>query len=110
GEVVNKGFEFEMNYRDKIGSDFNFEIGGNFTTLNNKVTRLDPNIPFIGGAGVGTGWTATAMTLNNPIWYFNGYKTDGIFQTPEEISQYIADNGLTGYAPNPGDPRVVDVN
>lgn len=110
GEVVNKGFELELTYRSRIGKDFNFEVGGNITTIDNKVTYLDPNIPFIGGAGVGTGWTATAMMVGNPIWYFNGYKTDGIFQSQDDINKYLTETGITGYAPKPGEPRVVDVN
>jgi TonB-linked SusC/RagA family outer membrane protein len=112
GNVENKGFEFEASYRNRPrkNSDFSYEVGVNFSTLNNKVTYLDPNSPFISGAGIGTGWTATAMQQGNPIWYFNGYKTAGIFQTQQEIDQYLSKNGITGYNPKPGEPIVVDVN
>jgi hypothetical protein len=82
----------------------------NFTTLNNEVTYLDPNSPILFGAGIGTGWTATAMQVGNPIWYFNGYKTDGIFQNASDVTAYLNKTGITGYSPKPGDPIVVDVN
>jgi TonB-linked SusC/RagA family outer membrane protein len=111
GNVVNKGWEFELSWRDNVSaSGLSYEIAGNLSTLDNEVTFLDPNSPILYGAGIGTGWSATAMRVGQPLWYFNGYKTSGIFQTQDEISQYITRNNLVGYAPKPGDPIVVDVN
>jgi TonB-linked SusC/RagA family outer membrane protein len=112
GNVENKGWEFELSYKNKTAgsSGFSYEIGGNLSTLNNEVTYLDPNSPIIYGAGIGTGWSATAMKKGYPVWYFNGYKTNGIFQTQGEIDSYLSKNGITGYAPKPGEPIVVDVN
>jgi len=111
GTVVNKGWEFDLSYKNQPKkSGFSYEIGGNLSFNKNEVTFLDPNSPIIYGAGIGTGWSATAMKVGNPIWYFNGYQTQGIFQTQAEINSYIAANGITGYAPKPGEPIVVDVN
>jgi TonB-dependent starch-binding outer membrane protein SusC len=112
GNVENKGFEFEIGYRNMTGSAsrLNYEVSANFTTLDNKVTYLDPNSPILYGAGIGTGWSASAMQVGYPIWYFNGYKTAGIFQNTTEISDYLSKNGITGYNPKPGEPIVVDVN
>jgi hypothetical protein len=45
-----------------------------------------------------------------PVWSFRGYKTDGIFQTQEEINAYMTKTGITGYNPKPGDPIVLDVD
>lgn len=112
GEVENSGIEVELGLKNKpmrIGG-LGYELSFNLTTLNNKVTYLDPNSPIILGAGVGTGWTATAMKVGLPIWYYTGYKTDGIFQSESQIQDYISKNGITGYTPKPGDPIVVDVN
>ncbi|MBL7744199.1 MAG: SusC/RagA family TonB-linked outer membrane protein [Chitinophagaceae bacterium] len=112
GNVVNKGFEIELSYNHKAASKngLSYEIGGNLSTLDNNVTYLDPNSPILYGAGIGTGWSATAMKVGYPLWYFNGYKTDGIFQSQADITDYLTKTGITGYAPKPGDPRVVDVN
>lgn len=112
GNVENKGFEFDISYRNKPKSNggLTYEIGFNFSTLKNTVTYLDPNTPILYGAGIGTGWSATAMQVGNPLWYFNGYKTQGIFQTQAEINAYLASTGITGYTPKPGEPIVVDVN
>jgi len=112
GTVENSGFEVELGFKNKsVKSDgLNYDLNLNFTTLNNKVTYLDPNSPIIFGANVGTGWSATAMQAGFPIWYYTGYKTDGIFQNQTQITEYLSKTGITGYNPKPGDPVVVDVN
>ncbi|CAA9290704.1 MAG: Outer membrane TonB-dependent transporter, utilization system for glycans and polysaccharides (PUL), SusC family [uncultured Cytophagales bacterium] len=110
GDVLNRGFEFEAAYRNGSDRAFKYEISGNLTTIHNEVTYLNPNVNEINGAGVGTGWTATVFKKGYPIWYFSGYKTDGIFQSQPDIDNYLSQTGITGYAPKPGDPVVVDVN
>lgn len=40
GEMTNKGFEGQINWRDRIGKEFNYEIGFNVTVSKNKVTEL----------------------------------------------------------------------
>jgi TonB-linked SusC/RagA family outer membrane protein len=110
GDITNKGIEFEAGLR-KFEGKFNYDMAFNFTYILNDVTYLNPLLERTAGAGVGTGWTATWMELGYPVWYFRGYKTDGIFQTEEQIATYKADNGgLAGYDPKPGDPIVVNTN
>src|SRR5262249_55531833 len=112
GNVLNKGWEFDLSYSNKsVKKDgLKYDVGVNFSTLKNEVTFLDPNSPIIYGAGIGTGWSATAMQVGLPLWYFNGYKTDGIFQTTQQVTDYLTKTGITGYNPKPGDPVVIDVN
>jgi TonB-linked SusC/RagA family outer membrane protein len=111
GNVVNKGWEFDLSYKNlPKRNGFGYEIGGNISFNNNEVTFLDPNSPVLLGAGIGTGWTASSSKVGEPFWYFTGYQTAGIFQTQQEVTDYIIKNGLTGYNPKPGEPIVVDVN
>lgn len=107
GDVRNRGFEFEVKWRKDAG-DLEYTISANATFLQNEVTKLDENLDFAPGVGVGTGWTATAFEEGLPAWYFRGYKTNGIFQNQSEIDAYTANTG--GITPVPGDPVVVDVN
>ena len=107
GDVTNKGFEFELGYRESEG-DFHYSASINMSTNKNEVTYLNPLLTRLPGAGIGTGWTATYMEEGLPIWYYRGYQTNGIFQNQAEIDKYIADNALVGYAPVPGDPIVVN--
>jgi TonB-linked SusC/RagA family outer membrane protein len=106
GDISNKGFELELGYKKKTG-DFNYDIAANFTRVVNVVTRLDENLDFANGTGVGVGWTATAFEQGLPAWYFRGYQTDGILQSAAEADAYNEAFGQTAVA---GDPRVVDVN
>ncbi|MDK2842808.1 MAG: TonB-dependent starch-binding outer membrane protein SusC [Anaerophaga sp.] len=75
GDVSNSGFEFELGYNDQFG-DFNLSVNANLSTLKNEVTSLDQDAP-IAGANV-RGYNLTWFEEGEPIWYFNGYKTDGI--------------------------------
>ncbi len=80
GDVVNKGFEFEVGYRNNVGG-FQYSVNLNLATNNNKVTFLNPSLARLLGPNVGPGWNATATEVGYPIWYFRGYKTDGINPT-----------------------------
>ncbi|RAV98670.1 TonB-dependent receptor [Pseudochryseolinea flava] len=108
GDVVNKGFEFELAYRDNGQSQLKYEVSVNMTTLDNEVTYLHPAVPEILGANVGTGWGgATAFKQGYPVWYFRGYQTDGIFQTQQQVDAYN-DEIYTGYSGALGMPVIVD--
>lgn len=76
GNVINKGFEFVLEYTGKI-NNWNFTVSPNISTLTNKVTYLNPTITRLNGAIVNR-WTATAFEKGLPIWYFRGYRSTGI--------------------------------
>jgi len=110
GDVTNKGTEFEIGWRN-YERKLKYSINANATFMSNEVTYLNPLLDRVSGNTVGTGWTATWMELNQPIWFFRGYKTDGIFQNEQQIIDYKnANGGLAGYNPVPGDPIVVNTN
>ena len=76
GNVENKGFEFELGWRDHIG-DFNYGIRGNLSTLTNKVTYIDPSITRLSGSTFHT-YTVTYFEQGYPVYYFRGYEFDKI--------------------------------
>ena len=49
--MQNKGFEFELGYRNNIG-DFSYNVNGNLATLHNEVTYLNPDLNQLNGAQV----------------------------------------------------------
>lgn len=109
GNVRNHGVELEISYRE-FERPFKYEVSLNGTAIKNEATYLNPLYPRVGGVSVGTGWTATAFERGYPLWFFRGYKTDGIFQSQEQIDTYVTENNIVDYNPKPGDPIVVDVN
>ncbi|MBV4358259.1 SusC/RagA family TonB-linked outer membrane protein [Pinibacter aurantiacus] len=110
GNIENRGWEFDLGVKSRNDQALKWEVNANFSTLHNEVTEVNPNFSIIQGTGVGTGWTATMFQKGQPVWYFSGYKTDGIFQNQSQIDAYLQKTGITGYKPKPGDPIVVDVN
>jgi len=82
GSVLNRGFEFEASWKEKIGNDFSYMVSANFSTLYNEVTYLDPSISRLEGAIGGVDGTnnpiRTAFEVGQPIWYFRGYQYEGV--------------------------------
>lgn len=93
GNVENKGLDIELGWKDNVG-DFSYSINGNISFLKNDVTYLDPSLSRINGTGL-MQWTgATAFEVGHPVWYFRGYKTDGI--DPETGNLKIVDVNQDG--------------
>lgn len=106
GTVENKGFELSLSYFQQISNDFDFRIGVNGTTLENEVLFVNSDNAFIPGGSFGVGQDfPSRMEAGFPIGYFYGLKTDGIFQTQEEIDNHAVQENAT-----PGDIRFVDMN
>ena len=118
GSVENKGVEFSVNYNDSLSEDFKFNVGFNFTTLQNEVLSVDVDGNGIINAGEFrlTRETTSRMQAGMPIGYFYGYKTNGIYQTQAEIDALDAASPTGTYSKiksiiiAPGDLRFVDVN
>ena len=106
GNVLNRGLEFELGYISSIGSDFNFNVSGNLTTVHNELTALAP-----GYSEYSSGDYRTA--IGYPIGYFYGYRTAGLYQNATEAQGALPDE-LAGEAdfnrPRPGDVIFLDVN
>lgn len=105
GNVRNSGFEFTVNYNTEIISGLHLNVGYNLTTIKNEVIKMAPGVDFLeaGAFGVG-GSNAARMQVGYPIGYFIGYKTNGVFQSEEEI----ASSTVTQAGAQPGDLRYVD--
>ncbi len=110
GKMENSGVELEASYKFRV-SDWNFRVGGNLTYLKNKLIEYGndsgwANFDSFQGAG-----TISRAQNGKPFPYFYGYKTDGIFQTVDEVNAYVNSNGAL-IQPNavPGDVRFVDVD
>lgn len=110
GEVVNQGFELEATYQKNFG-DVNMNVGFNLTTLDNEVTKVTGNSYIDGYTWPVRNTVITRMEVGEPIGYFRGFQTNGIFNSEEEILGYINSDG-DPIQPNaePGDIKFVDTN
>ena len=88
GDVENTGIELALNWNDRIGQDFGYNIGVNFATNKNKVTRIANDNHYLNGpSGVlsqGTEYCYRAEE-GKPIGYFFGMSYSGIWQNQAEI-------------------------
>ncbi|MDF1559073.1 MAG: TonB-dependent receptor [Bacteroidales bacterium] len=104
--VLNRGFEFNLNWRERRG-DFTYSVGLLGSTIHNEVLEIGGtsgvDSTLIGGY-LGDGRPVTLSRVGLPIGAFYGYKTDGVFQDEAELEAY-PHSAQAG----PGDLRFVDV-
>jgi TonB-linked SusC/RagA family outer membrane protein len=101
GRMDNKGWEFLLTSNNKFG-ELGFNANFNFNVNNNNVVDLAGTGPYITGGNE----TRYLTGVGYPINSFWGYKTDGLFQTKEEILNYpTMRSGI-----EPGDVKFVDLN
>ena len=93
GSVNNTGWEFELGWQDNIG-DFHYSINGNFSTLKNRVTYLDPSVGHQKGSSFGNMKFSTWFEEGYPVWFFRGYKYAGIGEDGK-ANYYAADGSIT---------------
>lgn len=97
--VRNSGVELELGYGRTFG-DLKLNLGGNFTTVRNRVIALYRNTPIFGNG----------LEIGQPVGYIYGYKVGGVFQSQEEIDQWRANyTDLQGANQQPGDMWFQDV-
>ena len=106
GEMVNKGVEIVLNWRQAVNKDFSYEVGLNVTAMNNKVTNLMDDIYYTWGGGNGRDKSIVGQALGS--WM--GYKTDGVFRTQEQVDAYKAQYKVNFGNPGVGRVRYVDTN
>ena len=111
GEVSNSGFEFEINYNNQI-NEFKYNVGLNFSTLKNNVESLANADQAIYGEGLkyGDEHFPTQARVGTPISAFYLYRTDGIFQSMDEVNNYTNNGALIQPNAKPGDIKFKDLN
>jgi TonB-linked SusC/RagA family outer membrane protein len=105
-KVLNTGFEANINWRDKVG-ELGYNVGFLFSTLKNEVLNVGGNsgIDSVLLGGENYYGYVTQSREGQPIGTFWGYKTDGIFQSQDELNAYPHTSDA-----QVGDLRRVDVN
>ena len=114
GNVRNSGFEFNLNWNDRIGKDFMYNVGFNGAYNKNEVTEVPTDDGIIHGRGQILSDDNTEIfraQSGHAMGFFFGYKTAGIFQNQQEIEDWIsAGNGVLQPDVKPGDVRYVDMD
>ncbi len=104
GNIKNSGFEFTVDSRNLTGK-VKWNTSLNFSTLRNRVTDTGDIAEIIHtGAGQSTSQIAI-IREGETLDSFYGYRTDGIWQSQDEI-----DASGTKDPVKPGDVKFVDIN
>ncbi len=111
GNVKNSGVEFELGYIKNIGI-IRLDLRGNMAYNKNEVTNVPGKIIHGSNSVLFNGSEEFYRVQEGyPIGYFWGYKTDGLFQSAEEIQNYKNSEGkLLQPSAKPGDVKRVDLN
>lgn len=102
--IENKGFELGVILNNNF-RDLSYSVGGNISTIKNKVLSLSDGEPILGGFGLSDG-AITKTEVGYPIGSFFLYETEGIFQSQEEIEASAFQTKDT----RPGDIKFKDIN
>ena len=105
GEMVNKGFEAQLSWRDRVGKDFSYDIALNMSFQKNEVTDLLDDIYYSYGGGYGT---HSLVGLSLGSWM--GFKTAGVFHSQAEVDAYCQQYQVEFGKPGVGRIRYVDAN
>ncbi len=115
GDVVNTGVELGFAWNDIIGKDFRYYVNLNGAYNNNKVGNIPNEDGIIHGESGSVLYDNSGefyrASNGEPIGYFWGFKTAGIFQNQQEINDWIAaGNGVLQSNVQPGDVKYYDIN
>jgi len=104
GQIENKGFELELNYKDKVNK-FRYNIGFVFSHYTNQVLELYGGNPIPAGR-IDNGIYATLTEVGYPVGSFYLYEMEGIFQNEDEITAHA----FQGNNIEPGDVMFKDIS
>ncbi len=103
GDVQNTGVDVSATYHDRVGKDFTFSVGVNFTTYKSEITKIPS--PGYFDFGFSRDNDIVRNEVGHPIGAFFGYQTDGIYQ-----SDTLAKSGATYAGAKAGSFIYKDVN
>jgi len=108
GSTKSSGFDLTLRYDDNLFDGLKLSTSFTFTTSNNLVTETNRDGTAIitgGNYFNGQSINITRFEKGYTPGYFYGWKTDGLFQTVEEIASSPKQTGAV-----PGDIKFVDIS
>lgn len=110
GKMENKGVEVTVNSRNLTGK-LTWNTSFNVSFNQNKVVSINDTIPMSSGS-IGLNQNLALIQAGQPINFFYGFKTDGIFQSQAEVDSHAVQ--VPGNDPynrtSAGDISFVDLN
>jgi len=99
GRMSNRGYEIQVSWRDNVGTDFWYEVGGQVSYAVNKIDyKAEPSYMY-----------AWMNETGFAYGQYKAYYNEGFYNTPEEVANHPY-NAIDGNRVQGGDLRIVDVN
>ncbi|MHB0756187.1 SusC/RagA family TonB-linked outer membrane protein [Polaribacter sp. M15] len=110
GRSKNTGGELAIGYKALQTDNARVNINYNVTYVTNNVTDVEGGAFLEGGSFAIGNPAISRMEVGQPIGYFYGLVTDGIFQTQAEVDAHPSQTDLGATTTSPGDIRYKDMN
>ncbi|WP_020597281.1 SusC/RagA family TonB-linked outer membrane protein [Spirosoma panaciterrae] len=98
GTTRNDGIEIDLNYSGSIGSDFKYTVGGNMSSIRNRIIDLGGVNNFIGDPYI--------SQVGQKVGSLYGYIADGLFANESDVKNHAFQTNNT----KPGDIIYRDLN
>jgi TonB-linked SusC/RagA family outer membrane protein len=85
GDIQNTGIDFNATYHATVARDLKIDVGGTFTSYNNKIVDI-PGVPFFDGPTIRNN-RLQRFEEGHPFGAFFGYRVLGIFQDAGDVSR-----------------------
>ena len=105
--VENKGFEWNLTYRNNTGN-LSYGVGFLGSTISNNVTNIGQGVgadSLLVGGDLGNGQQVSRTSIGNPIGYFYGYQVEGVIQNQADL-----DASPSLFGQGVGDLKFADTN
>jgi hypothetical protein len=99
--MKNNGFEGVVNWRNRVGRDFSYDVTFTASAYKNEITSLPEDIYYTWGGGNGI----DKSIVGQPYGSWMGYKTDGLYRTEADLN-----DGINQPGEGLGRVRYVDTN
>lgn len=97
--MSNRGYEIQVSWRDNVGTDFWYEVGGQVSYAVNKIDyKAEPSYMY-----------AWMNETGFAYGQYKAYYNEGFYNTPEEVANHPY-NAIDGNRVQGGDLRIIDVN
>lgn len=104
-EVLNKGFEVELNWKNRISADLSYNVGVVFSKNKNNVENVKSAYDGQTGGSLSNGQITKRLEEGQPLYSWWMWEADGVWQNQSEI------NANPHYGtPSPGYLRYKDQN
>lgn len=105
GKVRNRGIEISLEHRNTVTRDFHYSVGGNISFIDNKLTALN------GGSAYYVNYDQVqGIDEGYPLYFFWGYDYLGVYQSDEEVLNYLTGYNADTTPFHAGDAKYRDVN